>query len=304
MKPTGSSSVNNVNNNLGGGAGTTASNAANGGGNHIGMTNNSITSVKSSASSAYAGSNGGGVSGVGSVNSSAATVATASTSTATATATSGNAGAGTAPRRGGGGVPTIGVPTSIDYGRYRFLITDCPDDRTMGTYIDMMRENHVVHIGRACEPSYYSCTPLSTAGIQVHEFMFEDGSPPPAPVLRKWLDLVEGCFVNRKSPDFLIDNQRVGVHCVAGLGRAPVLVAVALIEAGMSPLEAAQFVRARRKGALNTVQLHWLETYVKQRRWNAIGDGGNEGTVSGGVGRLLYALLTRRRRPLSNPRRR
>jgi protein tyrosine phosphatase type 4A len=38
------------------------------------------------------------------------------------------------------------------------------------------------------------------------------------------------------------------VRLCVGLGRAPVLVAVALIEAGMSPLDAIEFVRRRRRG--------------------------------------------------------
>ncbi|KNE54486.1 hypothetical protein AMAG_00457 [Allomyces macrogynus ATCC 38327] len=45
----------------------------------------------------------------------------------------------------------------------------------------------------------------------------------------------------------------MAVHCVAGLGRAPVLIAVALIEYGMPPLEAIEYVRARRRGAFNTM---------------------------------------------------
>ena len=35
----------------------------------------------------------------------------------------------------------------------------------------------------------------------------------------------------------------VGVHCVTGLGRAPVLVAVALVELGMKYEDAVQFIR-------------------------------------------------------------
>ena len=41
----------------------------------------------------------------------------------------------------------------------------------------------------------------------------------------------------------------VGVHCVTGLGRAPVLVAIALMELGMKYDEAVDAIRNRRRGA-------------------------------------------------------
>jgi hypothetical protein len=53
----------------------------------------------------------------------------------------------------------------------------------------------------------------------------------------------------------LCDPPQVAVHCVAGLGRAPCLVAIALVEQGMEALEAIQFVRQRRRGAINNKQL-------------------------------------------------
>ncbi|KAI9215799.1 protein-tyrosine phosphatase-like protein [Blastocladiella britannica] len=58
----------------------------------------------------------------------------------------------------------------------------------------------------------------------------------------------------------------IAVHCVAGLGRAPVLIACALIEAGMSPLDAIDYVRARRRGAFNTQQVKYLDSYKPQHR--------------------------------------
>lgn len=50
----------------------------------------------------------------------------------------------------------------------------------------------------------------------------------------------------------------IAVHCVAGLGRAPVLVAIALIELGMEPLDAVEFVRRKRRGAFNKPQIDYL----------------------------------------------
>jgi hypothetical protein len=42
-------------------------------------------------------------------------------------------------------------------------------------------------------------------------------------------------------------------------------VAIALIETGMSPIDAVEFVRQRRRGALNSVQLAFLmDTYKRQ----------------------------------------
>ena len=57
----------------------------------------------------------------------------------------------------------------------------------------------------------------------------------------------------------------VAVHCVAGLGRAPVLVAIALIEDGMEPLDAVHEIRSKRKGAINARQLAYLENTYKRR---------------------------------------
>ena len=48
----------------------------------------------------------------------------------------------------------------------------------------------------------------------------------------------------------------VGVHCIAGLGRAPVLVAVALIElGGLSAADTVSHIRASRHGCFNQDQL-------------------------------------------------
>jgi protein tyrosine phosphatase type 4A len=168
-------------------------------------------------------------------------------------------------------ISSISSPTVVEHGHVRFLITDQPNEKTLPAYSTMLKTNKVAKLVRACDPTYPIAT-LHDKGIQVYDLNFDDGSPPPPEILKRWLDLVESWFIDRKSPEYLADEQRAGVHCVAGLGRGPVLVAIALIEDGMEPLEAVQFVRKQRKGALNTTQLHWVGNYVRTRekKWNKL----------------------------------
>jgi protein tyrosine phosphatase type 4A len=56
-------------------------------------------------------------------------------------------------------------------------------------------------------------------------------------------------------------NTTIAVHCVAGLGRAPALVAIAMIEFGMEPLDAIEFIRRKRRGAFNKPQIAFLDHY-------------------------------------------
>ena len=80
--------------------------------------------------------------------------------------------------------------------------------------------------------------------------VFEDGASPPQEVISRWLDLVESQ-----------SDSCIAVHCVAGLGRAPVLVAIALIEYGMDPVAAVTFIRQRRY----EVPLNPSKIYAKSR---------------------------------------
>ena len=63
----------------------------------------------------------------------------------------------------------------------------------------------------------------------------------------------------------------MAVHCVAGLGRAPVLVAIALMERGLKYEEAVDLIRQRRQGALNMKQLQYLHSYKRTKRLPRVG---------------------------------
>jgi len=154
----------------------------------------------------------------------------------------------------------------IEHPPYRFLVSKVPSDSNLGEFKKLLKENNVSLVIRACEPSY-SSEELEKAGIQIYDFNFPDGSGPPKAVLQKWLKTLHETFVEKAEEN---KGKTIALHCVAGLGRAPVLVGIALIESGMSPLEAIEFIRKKRKGALNATQLKFLLKYKKKSHKDCI----------------------------------
>ena len=161
-------------------------------------------------------------------------------------------------------------PTLITTPHLRFLIMDAPRQSNLHLYIKECRRNHVTDVVRVCEPTYLGGE-LTSAGIQLHEMAYEDGHSPPEDILQRWLALVEDRFisgdgsVNKKGGGG--EQTTIAVHCVAGLGRAPVLVAIALMEfEKMDAVEAVMMIRRQRRGAINEKQLQYLEGYKCRRR--------------------------------------
>jgi len=134
-----------------------------------------------------------------------------------------------------------------------------PTELNLDAYIKEMSAAGVTDLVRATECGYGK-ERLEKAGIAVHDMPFPDGDPPPAAVITRWLTLCNSTF-GKGGPR----KACIAVHCVAGLGRAPVLVSIALIEDGMEPLDAVALIRAKRRGAINAKQLGYLEHVYKRR---------------------------------------
>ncbi len=149
------------------------------------------------------------------------------------------------------------APAEIEYKNMRFLITEQPQDSTIQNYIKILKEHRVSHLVCATDPTYRT-DELGAVGVSVTELSFPDGSPPTPEIVDKWLALLSAEF--GANPDMC-----VGVHCVTGLGRAPVLVAVALIELGMKYEDAVELIRKKRRGAINSRQLEFLAKYKRRK---------------------------------------
>ncbi|XP_062889621.1 protein tyrosine phosphatase type IVA 2-like [Mobula hypostoma] len=150
------------------------------------------------------------------------------------------------------------APVEIRSESMRFLITHNPTDATLNKFTEELKKYGVTTLVRVCEATYDKA-PVEKEGIRVLDWPFDDGAPPPTQIVDDWLNLLRERFHN--DPGCCI-----AVHCVAGLGRAPVLVALALIESGMKYEDAVQFIRQKRRGAFNSKQLLYLEKYRPKLR--------------------------------------
>uniref|UniRef100_A0A8C6E440 Protein tyrosine phosphatase type IVA 1 n=1 Tax=Moschus moschiferus TaxID=68415 RepID=A0A8C6E440_MOSMO len=149
-------------------------------------------------------------------------------------------------------------PVEVTYRNMRFLITHDPTNATLSKFLEELKKYGVTTIVRVCEATY-DTTLVEKEGIHVLDWPFDDGAPSSNQIVDDWLSLVKIKF--REDPGCCI-----AVHCVAGLGRAPVLVALALIEGGMKYENAVQFIRQKRRGAFNSKQLLYLEKYRPKMR--------------------------------------
>ena len=157
-------------------------------------------------------------------------------------------------------VSVANKPSFVEHNNLRFLILDAPTDLNLDAYLAEFKAVNVTHLVRACECGY-NTDKVKKMGIEVHDLPFPDGEPPPDKVITSWLKVCATTFANSNPK-----KATIAVHCVAGLGRAPILVAIALIENGIEPLNAVQMIRTKRKGAINVKQLSYLENEYKPRK--------------------------------------
>lgn len=111
---------------------------------------------------------------------------------------------------------------------------------------------------RVCKKTYEEL-PFTTQGIQIEELSFPNGSFPDKTIIDKWLCVCKTYAKNHPS-------STLAIHCESGLGRSAVLVAVALIDAGMKPDHVVDFIRNKRRGAFNNTQYECLKNYAPKTK--------------------------------------
>ena len=149
---------------------------------------------------------------------------------------------------------TLGY-VELESPKRRFVIFGTPNNVNIRTYIENIIETGpkaTVWI-RSCD-QYYEEQNLTASGVHPYTLEFPDGEGPGKKILKLWRKILES-----------YPGETIALHCVAGLGRSPLLAGIAMIEDGMTPLEVLTIIRGKIPGALNLPQVKYLVNYKKHR---------------------------------------
>jgi protein tyrosine phosphatase type 4A len=164
-------------------------------------------------------------------------------------------------KNSGAATPNVSV---IQAANMKFIIADAPTEKNLASYLSVFSTYNVKHVVRIDGiPPVYNGADVEKAGITMHEMFFAGGADPPPDIIAKWLSLVSSTFDASKPGDEL---PCIAVHCITGVVRAPLLVAVALVEHGIAAASAVALIRNKRPGAINAAQLKYLDEYQARRR--------------------------------------
>ncbi|KAL2008287.1 hypothetical protein VTN00DRAFT_8269 [Thermoascus crustaceus] len=97
----------------------------------------------------------------------------------------------------------------------------------------------------------YSSSYFTALGISHIDMIFEDGTCPPLPLVRRFIKVAHDMIT--------VKNKAIAVHCKAGLGRTGCLIGAYLIyRYGFTANEIIAFMRFMRPGMVVGPQQHWL----------------------------------------------
>ena len=138
-------------------------------------------------------------------------------------------------------------------GKINYILSSCPNN--IEQYSTLLKNNNVKYLVNFSENKYdTSCLDKS---IIYKEIFIKDGKVPSFDQLSEWKIICEECIE---------ENKNIALHCVSGMGRAPTMLCISLIEnENYSSLDAIQLIRNKRKGAINSLQLKYLMKYKKNK---------------------------------------
>ena len=138
----------------------------------------------------------------------------------------------------------------IEYKTKRFYISQSPSNDNIRQFISSLKQHNIKHVVRLCK-STYDFRLIENEEIKFYDMEIPDGSVPTKHIIEQWNNIV----------DNICDTEHILVHCVAGLGRSPLMVTISLINEKMDPFDAIKLIRKQRPGSINSKQLEFLVNY-------------------------------------------
>ena len=143
----------------------------------------------------------------------------------------------------------------IEYKTKRFYISQSPSNDNIEQFISSLKLHNIKHVVRLCK-STYDFTLIENEEINFYDMEIPDGSVPSKQNIEKWNNIV----------DNVCHGESILVHCVAGLGRSPLMVTISLINEKMDPYDAVKLIRKQRPGSINSKQLDFLVNYKPNQK--------------------------------------
>jgi len=135
----------------------------------------------------------------------------------------------------------------ILYNKFRVYFGPSPNN--LNIFLDKLKKYNINMIVRLCEPSYH----IECNSIQIQDLPITSCTPSKE-VIRQWNDILDSI------------NGNIYVHCESGLGRAPTMIAIALLQKEVEPHNIIQMLRTINKKLFNNIQLKFIFNYTVKRK--------------------------------------
>lgn len=141
----------------------------------------------------------------------------------------------------------------LEHKRYNINVhfSGTPTDESILEYIKYFKKNRIKTVFCFCELSY-SKNILVKYNIDFYQLEIKDGEYPSYDVLNNFDNIINNILSNKK-------DQNIFIHCKAGLGRAPLMLAYLMMSRyKYSGIRCIEEIRSIRRCAFNQKQLDWI----------------------------------------------
>jgi protein tyrosine phosphatase type 4A len=144
-------------------------------------------------------------------------------------------------------------PIIIVFGDFKYVVSPSPNPSSIYDYKDFLLSNGITTVVKLCREKLYELEDIKILDIPI-----DDGSVPNLQEIKEWINII-------KKEKNKVNG--IAVHCISGLGRAPLFVCIGLIKVEkMGAIDAISLVRSKIPYALNSKQLQFIFELEKTKK--------------------------------------